>query len=807
MLQEADGLEGPFAGRLRALRERAGLTQEELATRAGLTAHAVSALERGTRTRPYPHTVRALAAALALGTAEQAALVASLPPRRTTPAPRPPAPAAPAPGAAAPEPVGPVAAEIRPTSAAPTPPGVVVPPTALHGRDGDLAALTSLVRSGRVRLLTLTGMGGVGKTRLAVALTTQLADDFPDGVVQVALASVDSPTAALETLGRAVGLSGADGPDAVELVAAHLDGRRMLVLLDNLEHLVDVAADLGRLVGLCPALTVLVSSRAPLRVRGEHEYPVGPLALPPADAATVAELAASPAGALVLDQVRAVAPALELTADRVRALATLCARLSGIPLALELATARLRLLTPGALLERLDSVLDSSAAARDLPERQRTMRATLDWSHGLLTPDQQQLFTLLSVFRGGATLDAVEQVVTASTALSAPDVVEQLEVLVEQSMVVVSTGSDGRRRYAMLEPVAQYARTLIDDALAGRAFRAHAAVFRELARRAADGYEGADQVLWLARTEAEEPNLLVAVERSLAGGHPDTAGEIVWKLWLYWWLRGQFRRGREQAERCLPAPLSPPVLARVHLSAATMSYAGGDMPSSATYWDEALQLAEQLHDPEVLCKSLSGTGLAALAAGRLDDAADRFRRSLPVCMEAGEAGIWMSSLTHIWLGTVVLLQGDPDGADAEVRQGLEIARSRGDRLSTYVALYNQSQAALAAEDHQRARGFVEEGIELSEQTLDLANLAYFLDTLAVVEAADARLERVPVLLGAAEAFRETVGGVYAYYVPDESLRAAAESQARAALTPDAYDEGFGRGRALDLTAAVRFALA
>ena len=797
MLQEADGLDGSFAARLRALRERAGLTQEELATRAGLTAHAVSALERGTRTRPYPHTVRALAGALALDEAEQASLVASLPRRGGTPTPR-----AARPGAAEPAP-----AEVRPTSAAPTPPGVVVPPTALHGRDGDLAALTSLVRSGRVRLLTLTGMGGVGKTRLAVALAAELAGDFPDGVVQVALASVANPAAVLETLGRAVGLSGADGPDAVDLVAAHLEGRRVLVLLDNLEHLVDAAADLGRLVGLCPALTVLVSSRAPLRVRGEHEYPVGPLALPSPEASTVPELAASPAGALVLDQVRAVAPGLELDADRVRALATLCARLSGIPLALELATARLRLLTPRALLERLDSVLDSSSAARDLPERQRTMRATLDWSHGLLTPAQQQLFTLLSVFRGGATLDAVEQVVTASTALSAPDVVEQLEVLVEQSMVVVGTGADGRRRYAMLEPVAQYAETLLDDALAGGACRAHAEVYRELARQAADGYEGADQVLWLARTEAEEPNLLVAVDRSLAGGDPDTAGEIVWKLWLYWWLRGQFRRGREQAERCLPTPLSPPVLARVHLSAATMSYAGGDMTASAGYWDEALRLAERLHDPEVVCKSLSGTGLAALAAGDLDAAADRFRRSLPVCAEAADAGIWMRSLTHVWLGTVVLLQGDPVGAEVDVRQGLEIARARGDRLSTYVALYNLSQAAVSAGDHQRARAFLEEGIELSEQTLDLANLAYFLDTLAVVEAADGRLERVPVLLGAAAASRETVGGVYAYYVPDESLRAGAERQARASLGRGAYDEGFARGRGLDLTGAVRFALA
>jgi predicted ATPase/transcriptional regulator with XRE-family HTH domain len=796
VLHEADGADAPFARQLRSLRERAGLTQEELATRAGLTAHAVSALERGTRTRPYPHTVRALAAALELGEEEQASLVASLPSRR---------------GAAEPDPPLsvslPAPTERWPTSPAPTPPtGVVVPPTALHGRDGDLAALTSLVRSGHARLLTLTGMGGVGKTRLAVALATRLAGDFPDGVVQVALASVADPAVVLDTLGRALRLPEAEGPDAVERVAAHIADRRLLVLLDNLEHLVDAAADLGRLVALCPGLTVLTSSRAPLRVRGEHEYPVGPLGLPSADTVSVAELAASPSGALVLDQVRAVDPGLELTPDHVQALATLCTRLAGIPLALELATARLRLLTPRALLERLDSVLTSAAGARDLPQRQRTMRATLDWSHGLLSPDQQLLFTLLSVFRGGATLDAVEQVAEASTSLSAADVVEHLEALVEQSMVVTATGPDGRRRYTMLEPVAQYAQSLLDDGLAERAFRAHAEVYRELARHAESGYEGADQVSWLARTEAEEPNLLVAVERALAGGYPDVAGRIVWKLWLYWWLRGQVRRGREQAERCLPAPLSPAVLARVNLSAATMAYAGGDLVASARYWDEALRLGEELGDLEVLCKALSGTGLAALGVGDLDAAADRFRRSLPVCRQAGEAGIWMSSLTHVWLGTVILLRGDPVEAEHEIRQGLEIARSRGDRLSTYVALYNLSQAALSASDHRAARAFLEEGIVLSEQTLDLANLAYFLDTLAVVEAADGRLDRVPVLLGAARGFRDTVGGIYAYYVPDESLRADAERRARDALGSDVYDETFERARGLDLPGAVHHAL-
>jgi predicted ATPase/transcriptional regulator with XRE-family HTH domain len=785
VLDEADEASTPFALKLRRLRERAGLTQEELADRAGLTSHAVSALERGTRTRPYPHTVRALAGALGMSEAEQTDLVASVPSRRS-----------------------PAARSAKAEQPAVTPPaGLVVPPTRLYGRDGDVLALASLVRSGHVRLVTLTGMGGVGKTRLAVALAGELAENFPDGVVQVALASVASAAAVLDHLGRALGLAGADGPDAVELVAAHLGSRRMLLVLDNFEQLLDAAADVGRLVATCPTLTVLVSSRAPLRVRGEHEYPVGPLALPVAGATSVEELAMSPSGALVLDRAQAVSPQLELMPESVQALAVMCARLAGIPLALELAAARLRLLTPPALLERLDSVLDSAASARDLPPRQRTMRATLDWSYGLLSAEEQVLFTVLAVFRGGATLDAVEQVATQGVGIHEAEVPGLLELLVEQSMVVVRTGVDGRRRYAMLEPVAQYAEGLLAGEAADRSARAHAAFYLAQAERGAVGYERSDQVEWVARTEADEANLLVAVDRALSGGYPEVGAGIVWYLWLYWWLRAQSTVGRWYAERCLAAPLPDGSLARVHLTVACMAYASDDPTAAGAHWAHAVELGEQLDDAEVVCKAWAGTGLATLAQGDLAAAASAFRTSIPVCEEAAEAGVWMSSLVHIWLGTVVLLQGDPTAAVDEIHRGLAIARGRGDRLSTYVALYNLSQVAIAGGDYAAARGYLDEGITLSEQTQDLANLAYFLDALAVVEAAAGSPDRVPALLGAARSFRDTVGAnVYAYYVPDDSLREAAERTARDTLGEEAYQRLFDVGGAFDLTGAVRFAL-
>lgn len=780
----------PHLGTLLAtFRERAGFTQEELAERAGLSAHAVSALERGTRTRPYPHTVRSLADALDLSETERGELIAAVP-RRVRVAPEDAHAAVPDPG----------------VGTGPRPVGLVVPPTHLFGREDDIRAVAELAGPDRSRLVTLTGPGGVGKTRLLAAVADELAAGHPDGVVHLALAALADATGVLPTIGRALQLPGSDGANAMALVTEHLAGRRLLLVLDNFEHLLSAAEDVSRLVASCPGLTVLVSSRSPLRVRAEQEYAVTPLATPSGSVTTEAELAASPSGALVLDRSRMVGGHAELTTEDVRALAELCVRLAGLPLAIELATARLRLLGPRALLDRLDDVMQT-AGSRDLPARQRTMRATLDWSYGLLTSEQQALFLLLGVFRSGTTLERLEQVADASDTVPAPDVLALLEELVDHSLVVVLPGPDGEHRYGMLEPVAQYARSLSAGPDAIRAVHAHARVFADMAEQAAAGFERAEQVRWLALTEADEANLLVAIRRALDTGEAETAARITWSLWLYWWLRGQPSVGRHWAAQCLAQELPAPLHGRVRLTAATMGYAAGDVDASAAHWAEVFRLGTELRDAELRCKSRPGMGLAALAVGDLEGATTYLRDSLPMCEEAGEAGVWMTSLVRVWLGTVRLLQGDPAGAAEEIHQGLRLARSRGDRLTTYVALYNLAQTALAADDHTRAREHLEEGMTLSGQTQDMANLAYFLDSLAVVESTAGTPDRVAVLLGAARSLRDTVGAnVYAYYVPDEALRARAEESAREALDASGYEDAVDRGRAMEPADIIRFAL-
>jgi predicted ATPase/DNA-binding XRE family transcriptional regulator len=772
-----------FGERLRSLRERAGLTQDELANQAGLTPNAVSALERGTRTRPYPHTVRSLADALQLSESERAGLIDSVPKRRTSRS------------------ESEVAQAGRPDRVIDTDLSLVVPPTPLFGRDSDIAKVAQLARSGRSRLITLTGPGGVGKTRLAMAVCHELAGDYPDGLFAVSLAALADADDVIGTIGRALKLTG-ESDDGVSLVTQQLSSRRALLVLDNFEHLLSAATDIGRLVASCDNLTVLVTSRSPLRVRGEQEYVVDPLTLPAPEVSSVDSLAGSASGAFVLHRAVEVSQ-LTLTDGDVQALAELCRRLAGLPLAIELATAHLRLLPPQALVERLNQIRASSP--RDLPERQRTMRATLDWSYRLLSESEQTLFRFLSVFRGGATLTAVEQVAARCGSVPPEDVLGLLEGLAEQSLVVARTGGRLEGRFDMLEPVAQYARSLRIGDEAVRAVRAHAAVFLDLAERAAVGYEGTDQLGWLDRIEADEANLLVAIDRSLDGGDGETAGRITRAMWLYWWLRSKPLVGLKRALRCLTADLPPRVLARVHVTAATMSYAAGQVLASAEHWEKGFVLATELGDIGIAGVARAGTGLAALALGELDKAEHLFREALLLTEEAGD--MWMTSLIHVWLGTILLVRDDPRRAITEIGRGLELARGRGDRLAIYVALYNLAQAAIAQGDHTGARVHLTEGIALSEQNHDLANLAYFLEALAIVESSENAADRVPVLLGAARTLHESTDNKsYGYYLPDQSLRDQVEQRTRQALGDDVYANSLEAGRGLDVRGIVVYAL-
>jgi predicted ATPase/transcriptional regulator with XRE-family HTH domain len=768
-----------FAELLRSLREGAGLTQEELAERAGLTPHAISALERGTRTRPYPHTVRALGEALGLSEAEQADLRAAIPRRQAAPAAPP--PPAPAPAAAAPS-------GLRP---APLP----VPPTALLGRDDEVAVLARQLGSGSVRLVTLTGVGGVGKSRLAVEVAARAVAAFPDGVAWVPLAAVTDPSLVIPAVGRAVGLSGVEGLDDAVVVAGALRSARMLLVVDNLEHVLDAVAGLGELLEACPGVVVLATSRAALRLRAEHEHPVQPLGLPEGSAGADA-VAASPAGALFLERAQAVAPAFDIDDENAVDVARLCARLAGIPLALELAAAKVRVLTPALLMTRLVAAM-ASGGSRDLPSRQRTITATLDWSYDLLAPEEQRLYRRLGVFTGGFSLEAAEAVATG-------DVLGALENLVAQSLVQVH--ADGR--YRQLEPVLHHARSKLGEgAEAHEARLAHARFFLELAERNVPAYRRAEAVDALALTGQEEGNFEAAIEAALALGEGELAGRLCWALWLDWWLRGHLRTGRRFAEAALRTELTPYTRTRALLTRSAMTFAQGDLDASRPGWTEARRLATEGDDLAGQAHGFAGEGLMALAVEDHDMAERAFRDSIALSSQGMDDDGWLWTLCHVWLGTIALLRGHPQEALALVDTALRAARERGDRLAIYIALFTAAQAAMSLGDTDRARGQLEEGVRLSQETGDMANLAYVLDALAVLESSTGRARRVALLLGAAQALRETVGAnVYGYYRPDDSLRDAAATSARATLGPGAFEDAVAEGRRLDPDQAAALAL-
>ncbi|MCK9825361.1 hypothetical protein NOCD_17910 [Nocardioides cavernae] len=667
-----------------------------------------------------------------------------------------------------------------------------VPATPLVGRDDDVARVGDLLRTSR--LVTLSGLGGVGKTRLALAAATAVRQRYADGVRLVELASLIEAEQVLPAIADAVDAPRDPSRPVAQDVAERLRGQHLLLVLDNAEHVLDAAPAVAALVEALPDLTVLTTSRAPLKVRGETEYAVEPL-----EVHDLPDGSPSPAARLLLDRAQRVAPGWGADPGDAAAVAATCERLAGLPLALELAAARSRLLDPTALLERLDTALQ--AGPRDLPPRQRTIRATLDWSHGLLDEDGRRLLRLMGVFVGGTTLPDLEAVAgRAGTGLQ--DVVASLESLVEHSLVVAE--ASGRVR--LLEPVAQYARGLLREAGEWEdAARAHAAHYLAVATDNSSSYKYGGQVEALARIDLEHANLTAAAERSLAHGDVETPAWMAWELWLYWWLRGHHEHGRRFAEGVLQHAdrLPTQVHGRAALAAATMAFAMDDVAGAAGWWDRAHEHGAD--DPVTLSNAVAGHGLVALVDGDLPAARTWFDEAIVHAEAAGAEVEWTWALAHIWLGTVALLSGDADEAVRWIEAGLDSARRREDRLTSYIALYNLFQVEVGRGDHAAARRHLEESTRLSLETGDQANLAYLLDAGAVLAAASGQHARVPLLLGAAQAIREALGARgYGYYRPDPTAIEAAATDARAHLGQDRYDDALdtGRGFTTDEAAAL-----
>jgi predicted ATPase/DNA-binding XRE family transcriptional regulator len=688
-----------FGECLRQYRIAASLTQEALAERAGLSVRGISDLERGINARPRLETVRLLADALGLSAEERAALASSAQPALPTATP-----------------------EARDDQAFTPPP---VPPTSLLGREAELATISGLLREPFTRLVTLTGPGGIGKTRLAHAVMVNRAADFTDGARFVSLAALRDPALVIETIAQALGLPDSGDQPVRRRLLAHLHARYFLLVLDNFEQLLAAAPDVADLIAHCPTLTILVTSRAALRVSAEQEWPVPPLGLPqPAPVGDLSALTQSPAIVLFIQRARAVDPAFRLDETNAAAVAALCARLDGLPLAIELAAARVKLLPPQAMLGRMAEALPLLAGGpRDQPARQRTLRDTIAWSYDLLTPTEQAVFACLSVFVGGWTLAAVEAVYAAIGG-DARAVLDLTAALVDHNLIHRDAPVDGEPRFGMLETIREYARErLIASGRQETVARAHAAwylAFGDQFYQTPSGYwaDGMNEADVLARIGAEHDNLRAALGWAVAAQEAELALRLAHVTKIFWQIRGHVTEGRRwfAAALALATDVPPPLRAAALDQASMLARLQGDYAAARALAEEGLALWREL-DAQSFSDAKRGLASMLFIRGQIardeyDDVAARalLEESLALGREQGDG--WRMGFALLALGELARRGGEQRTARSQLEESLRLLREWG---NTHVrALPLQSLGLLAHDvgDDAKARVYLEESLAI-----------------------------------------------------------------------------------------------
>jgi predicted ATPase/DNA-binding SARP family transcriptional activator/DNA-binding CsgD family transcriptional regulator len=661
------------------------------------------------------------------------------------------------------------------------------------------------------RLLTLTGVGGSGKTRLAIEVAKDLVEAYPDGAWLVELASLSQGELVPQAVARALKAREQPGRPLLETLKDALRTKTMLLVMDNCEHLIQaVVRLLDALLDSCPGLRILATSRETLNAAGEVNWVVPSLTVPYSrqEAYTPQELEAYESVRLFVERAYQRKPSFQLTLRNGQAVSQVCRHLEGIPLAIELASGRIGVLSAEQLASRLVDSLKLLTGGRTADPRHRTLRATLAWSHDLLSEPERTLFRRLSVFAGGGTLEAAEEVCSGE-GIEQDDVLDILSKLVDKSLVVAeaSPGVEGELRYRMLEPIRQYGQERLQQSGEADAIRErHAASFLALAEQAGPELRGPRQVMWLKRLDTERDNVRGAMRWLLGQGESQTVARIGWALWLFWWMHGHFTEGRRWMEEALAkgSAMTAAFRAKTLFVAGTMADGQADRRSAEPLLEESLMLFRQLGDKLGSAFALSGVGLVAVGQGHHERGVAFFNEAVDLFLKKGER--WGASVTLSFLAVGWFGRGDPIRAKRLAERGLELARESGATEGICVACHTGAMVAHAEGDHERARGLLQEGLKLAAEAGNETNVAYYLEGLAASAALESRLERAAGLWGAAEALLEKIEVAAYIYAPDRSVYQGQVSAARARLEEAAWQRAWTEGRAMTSERAIEYAL-
>ena len=702
--------------------------------------------------------------------------------------------------------------------------------TSFIGRERELVETARLLDG--TRLLTITGPGGTGKTRLSLQVAASIADRFPDGLWWVPLAAVRDPLLLLPAITRTVGAAENVDRSPIDQLVDALAGRRILIVLDNLEQLPGAAPIIADMLRALPRLRVLATSRSPLRISGEQEYPLRGLPAPAAVErlgpfereqlpATVRRQDAAGLGtfeAVSLFVVRgaAVKPGFELTDANAGDVASIVSHLDGIPLALELAAARLRFLTPATIHERLEGRLDlPGPGAMDVPERQRTLRGAIEWSHDLLDARHRRLLERLAVFAGGFDLECVETVASDDEDPGL-DVLDGLATLVDQSLLRADDGTDsetGEPRFWLLEPIREFALERLEaSGAAEHLHERHAAAYLALTTRIEPLLSGDEQRRWLDKLELEHDNIRAGLDWSEAAGRPDLALALAARSWRFWQKRGHLREARRRLERMLVEPwaaAATPLRADALEAAGGVAYWHGDLASARSPYEEALAIRRATGTPSDVanalynlsfCYTIGGSATPEnqqMAIGILTEALDLYQ----------DAGDERGMANALWgIGIHHYFSTDNAAAVAPFEEALRLYRKVGDRTQEGWTMRQLGSALFKLGQVEGARALLLDGLRLFDAAGDIAGVTMTLDRLSSVAMVDGDLVRAARLHGLARRLQQTSGTDLARFV-EESFEETTQSSVRETLAPEDLARHAREGAGMTLDEGVRYALA